>query len=203
MTIWAIVPVKPLRHGKSRLAGVLTEDQRTRLNRRLLEHTLTELSEIPEISSTLVISRDPAALSVARNLGARTLLEDHAPQLNTALNRAMAVAGAHAAHAILILPADLPLVESKDIRILINLGKNPPVVVIAPDRKKDGTNGLFISPVGLLDFSFGPGSFNRHCERARLAGATLKIANSPGLELDLDLPEDLEKLGGLDELKLP
>jgi len=202
MTIWAIVPVKPLRQGKSRLAGVLTEDQRTRLNRRLLEHTLTELSEIPEISSILVISRDPAALSVARNLGARTLLEDQAPQLNTALKRAAAVAGAHAAHATLILPADLPLIDSKDIRILIHLGKNPPVVVIAPDRRKDGTNGLFISPVGLIDFSFGPGSYDRHCERARIAGATLKIANSPGLELDLDLPEDLEMLGGLDELKL-
>jgi 2-phospho-L-lactate guanylyltransferase len=203
MTIWAIVPVKPLRHGKSRLAGVLNEDQRTRLNRRLLEHTLMVLSEIPEISSMLVISRDPAALSVARNLGARTLLEDQAPHLNTALNRATAVAAAHAAHGILILPADLPLIDSKDIRVLLNLGKNPPVVVIAPDHRKDGTNGLFISPVGLMDFSFGPGSYQRHCERARLAGATLKIANSPGLELDLDLPEDLEKLGGLDELKLP
>jgi 2-phospho-L-lactate guanylyltransferase len=203
MTIWAIVPVKPLRHGKSRLSGVLTEDQRTRLNRSLLEHTLTKISEISEISNTLVISRDPAALAVARNLGARTLLEDHAPQLNTALNRATAVAGAHAAHAILILPADLPRIESKDIRILLDLGKNPPVVVIAPDRRRDGTNGLFISPVGLMEFSFGAGSFKRHCDRARLAGAAVKIARSPGLELDLDLPEDLDLLGGLDELKLP
>ena len=38
MTIWAIVPVKPLRYGKSRLSGILSEDQRTQLNRRLLEH---------------------------------------------------------------------------------------------------------------------------------------------------------------------
>jgi 2-phospho-L-lactate/phosphoenolpyruvate guanylyltransferase len=195
MTIWAIVPVKALRYGKSRLAGVLTEDQRTILNRHLLEHILIELSEIPEISSTLVISRDLAALSVARNLGARTLLEDQAPQLNTALKCASAVAGALGAHGILILPTDLPLIDSKDIRILLKLGRNPPVVVIAPDRRKNGTNGLFISPVGVMDLSFGPGSFNLHCARARLAGATLKVANSPGLEFDLDLPEDLEKLG--------
>ncbi len=134
-------------------------------------------------------------MSVARNLGARILLEDHAPQLNTALNRASAVAGAHAVHGTLILPTDLPLIGSKDIRILLNLGMNPPVVVIAPDRRKNGTNGLFISPVGVMDLSFGPGSFNLYCERARLVGATLKIANSPGLEFDLDLPEDLEKLG--------
>ena len=43
MTIWAIVPVKPLRRGKSRLAGLLSEEQRTCLNRYLLEHTLTRL----------------------------------------------------------------------------------------------------------------------------------------------------------------
>jgi 2-phospho-L-lactate/phosphoenolpyruvate guanylyltransferase len=195
MNIWAIVPVKALRYGKSRLAGVLTEDQRTILNRRLLEHTLIEISEIPEINSTLVISRDPAALSIARKLGARTLLEGHAPQLNTALNCASAVAGAHGVQGILILPTDLPLINSKDISILLNLGKNPPVVVIAPDRRKNGTNGLFISPVGIMDLSFGPGSFNLHCERAKFAGAKLKIANSPGLEFDLDLPEDLEKIG--------
>ena len=203
MTIWAIVPVKPLRTGKSRLAGVLTEDQRTHLNRRLLEHTLSKISEIPEISSILVISRDPAALSVARNLGARTLLENHAPQLNTALSRGTAVAMAHAAHAILVLPADLPRIESADIRILMDLGKNPPVMVIAPDRRKDGTNGLFINPAGLMEFSFGPGSFKRHCDRARLAGGNVEIASSPGLELDLDLPEDLDLLGGIDEIKLP
>ena len=39
MTIWAIVPVKPLRRGKSRLAGALSEDERTHLNQLLLEHT--------------------------------------------------------------------------------------------------------------------------------------------------------------------
>ena len=46
MTLWAIVPVKPLRYGKSRLAGTLTEDQRTELNRALLQHTLETLSEL-------------------------------------------------------------------------------------------------------------------------------------------------------------
>ncbi len=29
MALWAIVPVKPLRRGKSRLAKVLTQDERT------------------------------------------------------------------------------------------------------------------------------------------------------------------------------
>lgn len=36
MSIWAILPVKPLRRGKSRLAGALTEEERAALNEELL-----------------------------------------------------------------------------------------------------------------------------------------------------------------------
>ncbi len=45
MTLWAIVPVKPLRRGKSKLAGTLSEDERAELNRILLEHTIQTLTE--------------------------------------------------------------------------------------------------------------------------------------------------------------
>ena len=54
MTLWAIVPVKPLRLGKSRLAEMLSEDERADLNRRLLVHTLTTLAAIPEIEGYVV-----------------------------------------------------------------------------------------------------------------------------------------------------
>ena len=40
MSLWAIVLVKPLKRGKSRLAGILTEEERTQLNQDLLERTL-------------------------------------------------------------------------------------------------------------------------------------------------------------------
>jgi 2-phospho-L-lactate guanylyltransferase len=57
MTYWAIVPVKPLRRAKSRLAGVLSDDERALLSQHLLQHTLGVLKEIPEIERTLVVSR--------------------------------------------------------------------------------------------------------------------------------------------------
>jgi len=202
MTIWAIVPVKPLRRGKSRLAGMLSEEQRTRLNRYLLEHTLTTLNEIPDIEHTLVVSRDPAALALTRSMGGRTVLEDGAPQFNTAIKRATIVAKAQGARAVLILPADLPLIRPSDLKALLRRGKKPPVVVIAPDRRLDGTNGLFVNPAGLIEYGYGPGSFQRHSQRAAEAGARLEVVNSDRLGLDLDLPEDLELVGGLEGLKL-
>jgi 2-phospho-L-lactate/phosphoenolpyruvate guanylyltransferase len=202
MTIWAIVPVKPLRRGKSRLAGLLTEDQRTKLNRYLLEHVLTTLKDIPQIEHTLVVSRDPAALALTREMGGRTVLEDGAPQFNTAIHRATIVARAQGAHAVLILPADLPLVQPRDIQHLVSLGKHPPVVVIAPDRRQDGTNGMYINPAGLIDYAYGPGSFHRHSELVRHCGASLEVLNLPNIALDLDLPEDLEAMGGMEKLGL-
>ena len=202
MTIWAIVPVKPLRIGKSRLSGVLSQDQRTQLNRRLLEHTLSTLSEIQDIDHILVISRDPAALAIARNQGARTLLEEGSPHLNTALDRATALAKARSAHAVLILPADLPRISAADVNAVLRRGKTPPVVVLAPDRREDGTNALFIHPAGLIEYGYGPGSYQRHRERAAAAGAKLTIVTRPALGLDLDLPEDLQLLDGLQELGL-
>jgi len=202
MTIWAIVPVKPLRRGKSRLAGMLSEDQRTRLNRYLLEHVLTILKEIPEIEHTLVVSRDPAALALTRDMGGRTVLEDGAPLFNTAIKRATIVAKAQGAHAVLVLPADLPLIKPADIKNILKRGKKTPVVVIAPDRRHDGTNGLFINPAGLIEYGYGPGSFHIHSERAIQAGATLVVIESRNISLDLDLPEDLEALGGLNKLGL-
>jgi 2-phospho-L-lactate/phosphoenolpyruvate guanylyltransferase len=192
MTLWAIVPVKPLRRGKSRLAGTLTEDERTELNQSLLKHTIETLSGLKEIEQVLVVSRDPHALTIARNHGARTVLEDGQPQLNTALKRATVVAQVYATRGVLVLPADLPLISPDDIRELINRAMDPPVVVIAPDRHQKGTNALLISPAGLIEYDFGENSFQRHCERVKKAGARLEIVNLPSLGLDLDLPEDLE-----------
>lgn len=201
MTLWAIVPVKPLRRGKSRLAGTLTEDERAELNQSLLKHTIETLSDLKEIEQVLVVSRDPHALTVARNHGARTVLEDGQPHLNTALKRATVVAQVYATRGVLVLPADLPLVSPQDIRELISRAVNPPVVVIAPDRHHKGTNALLISPSGLIEYDFGDNSFERHCERVRQAGARLEIVDLPTLGLDLDLPEDLEIVRELETSK--
>ena len=192
MALWAIVPVKPLRRGKSRLAGVLSPEERNDLNRRLLTHTLETLNAIPEIEQVLVISRDQAALSLAREHGARTVLENGAPELNVALARATIVVKNYATRGLLIVPADLPLISPEDVNAMLDIAGDPPVVVLAPDHRRQGTNALLVCPVGLIEYDFGPGSFQRHCERALQAGARLEILELPSLALDMDMPEDLE-----------
>ena len=202
MTLWAIVPVKPLRRGKSRLAGILSEDERTALNQDLLERTLKTLAGLKELDQVLVVSRDPHALTIARNHGAKTVQEDGQPHLNTALTRATVVAQVHATQGVLVLPADLPLLSTDDVLALIDRAIKPPVVVIAPDRHGRGTNALLMVPAGLIEYDFGENSFERHCQRALQAGARLEVVELPSLGLDLDLPEDLEMVRKLDGLKI-
>lgn len=196
MTVWAIVPVKPLRRGKSRLAEVLSQDERTDLNRRLLSHTLDTLAELPEIEHVLVVSRDQGVLALAREYGARTIQENGMPYLNKSLARATILARNYATRGVLIIPADLPLVTPEDIRAVLRKATDPPVVVIVPDRRREGTNALLVCPAGLIEYKFGPGSFQKHCEKARQAGARLEICELPSLALDMDLPEDLELISG-------
>ena len=194
MTIWAIVPVKPLRLGKSRLSGVLSDDERAVLNRKFLEQTLDILQNMPEVAQTLVVSRDPAALAIAREYSARTVLEDGNPNLNAALTRATLLARNYATRGVLVLPADLPLLSQADLADLLDHVRRAPCVVIAPDRHQDGTNALFMTLGGMIPYSFGPGSFQRHCEAAKNVGATLEIVQNLHIGLDLDTPADLQLL---------
>lgn len=194
MALWAIVPVKPLGRGKSRLAKVFTQEERVNLNRHMLSNTLMTLKQIPEIEHILVVSRDQAALSLAREVGARTVQENGNPNLNIALERATIVAKTYATRGVLIVPADLPLITSEDVYSMLYRVGDPPVVVVAPDRHRRGTNALLVCPAGLIEYQFGPDSFSRHCGLALSAGARLEICELPSLALDLDMPDDLSLL---------
>ena len=191
MIVWAIVPIKPLRHSKSRLSAVLSRDERARLSQRLLIDTLQVLRNESAIDRTLVVSRDSKALALARNFDARTVTERGHPELNQALQRATIVAQSYGVSAVFVLPADLPLLSQKDVkRLLKPLGEGP-LVVIAPDRKGRGTNALLVAPPGLIEYEFGADSFDQHVALARAAGARLEIVRLRNLGLDLDEPEDL------------
>jgi len=190
MSIWAIVPVKPFLRSKSRLSGVLTPQERAGLSREFLGHALDVLAQVAAITQILVVSRDPAALALAHSRRARTVTEAGAPDLNSALRRATQVTVASRAQGVLVLPTDLPFLTADDIGQLIATDGEGPQVAIAPDRRDDGTNALFVAPPGLLDYAFGEHSFDKHLELARAAGAHVRVCRLPGIALDVDGPED-------------
>jgi 2-phospho-L-lactate guanylyltransferase len=192
MGVWVVIPVKPLNQAKTRLAQVLTPQERQQLAENMLRHVLGVVQHIPQIMGTLVISRDNKALAISREYGARTVQESGAPELNSALMRATQVISRLNGSAILILPADLPLLQAEDVQAIIRMGEHEPSMVIATDQHHDGTNALFTRPPGLIDYAYGPGSFNRHVEKAHGVGAEVHVYQSDRLSLDIDMPADLK-----------
>jgi 2-phospho-L-lactate guanylyltransferase len=86
------------------------------------------------------------------------------------------------------------MITPEDVRSMLERAKDPPVVVVAPDRHRQGTNALLVCPVGFIEYDFGPDSFRSHCEMAERAGARLEIVDLPSIALDVDLPEDLDQV---------
>ncbi len=192
MSVWVIIPVKPLNRAKSRLADALTPEQRQQLAETMMRHVLEVVRRVPQVYGTLLISRDQRALAIARDYNARTVQESGQPELNTALTRATQVIAGWGGEAVLVLPADLPLITPDDITKMIALSEDVPSVVIATDQHRDGTNALLVRPPGALDYAFGVGSFARHVERAKAIGATIQEFKSERLALDIDVPADLD-----------
>ena len=65
-----------------------------------------------------------------------------------------------------------------------------------PDHHGSGTNALLLTPPDAIAPAFGAGSFARHAARGAAAGARVRVAQAPSLELDVDTPGDLAALRG-------
>ncbi len=194
MKRWIIVPVKRLSAAKSRLSKALPARQRRRLARMLLERTLTTLRRLKGIEGILVVSKDRVVPSIAGKYGAIHVREGQCDGLNRALARAADEAARRGAEAVMVLPADLPLLRTRDLAQAVRLARHSPFVVIAPDRAERGTNLLYLSPPGIIKFSFGERSFEKHTLSARRKKIRVSVLRNSALAQDIDRPEDLSIL---------
>lgn len=199
--ICIVIPVKPFRRAKSRLGPVMSKPIRAAVARALLARTLDVVTTCPAPHTACVISQDITALDMARRRGAGALVESESG-LNAALNQAREWASARGAQAVLVLPADLPLLTSGDIAAVLDLAREPRCVVIAPDARGEGTNALLLRPPHALHPAFGPQSFHEHCAQAETCQLALHIYRSPTIALDLDTPADWKQASMLDLLYL-
>lgn len=190
MGLWAVVPVKPLNQGKSRLSKTITPEDRRQLNLWLYLQTLRVLCETKEIDEVWIVSQDPEVLAMAKIWGARSFEEIGRMDLNAALEQVTRYAEERGVDQLLILPVDLPCLQKDDVSFFIRKAGKNAGVVIAPDRRLTGTNALMVNPPGCMVYQFGDDSFALHCQQARNKEMPLKICDLPSLKFDLDLPED-------------
>lgn len=187
----AVVPLNSLQRAKSRLGGVLSPDERMELMVSMLGRVLGALTESGAVEAIAVIS--PEAGAVALPAGVH-MMTQRRQGLNNLLEQGREWAYQQGADALMVVFADLPLLAPEDIARIAELGREEGTVVLAPDRRGQGTNVLLSHPVELASFAFGPYSFEKHQAEAREAGAQLEIYSSPGTSLDIDTPDDLAEM---------
>lgn len=194
MSVFAVVPVKDLWGTKSRLAPVLNPGARAGLTVYMMGRVVGALTGAG-VEQILVVSPDRVVLSQARERGARPLLQQ-SRGLNPALEEGRRRAMEEGASSLLVLPADLPLIEADDVRELLEEAGDGPSVVISPDGARSGTNALFLKPPDALPFAFGPGSFEAHLSSARERGLEVRVRENSHLAFDLDTVDDLARFKG-------
>ncbi len=191
--IVAVVPIRSLRNGKTRLAAVLSEDEREALLRRTAERVVAVARDSGVIDTVLVVSPDAEALAWAENLGPGVLVLPQpaaSPGLNGAIDAGRDWALAAGADALLSLFADLPLITPDDVGALAARSE---AAVLGPDRRGEGTNALLLRLAGAgagYRFAFGEGSLACHLTEAARLGLTATVVDAFGIGFDLDTPDD-------------
>jgi 2-phospho-L-lactate guanylyltransferase len=185
--------MRGIAQGKSRLAEALDPGARARLNRRLLERTLSVVCNwLGSSHRCIVISGCRQTLRIARRMNVLPLVEPRPrPGLDHAVSLAMRRAIRCGARAVLVLPSDLPCLSDEALDALADHATYGTIVVIVPDAAGTGTNAVLLKTRARFDFRYGADSRARHVEAARLRGWRHAILTHPDLALDIDVPRDL------------
>jgi len=190
----AIVPVKALEQAKRRLSPVLPDAARQQLVLAMLQDVLATLAGVASIDWAVVVTGDQRVSALAQSRGAGVLPEPGAAELNAAVASGIAYASSRGARRALVLPADVPLTTSGELRGLLNSRGAQSGITLAPSHDNNGTNGLVLVPPHAIAPCYGPGSYLRHLSQAMARRVDVNVVHLEGLARDIDTPADLANL---------
>ena len=183
------IPVKSLSGSKRRLSPVLSPLERGALTLAMLEDVLDAAVAVAGWE-TWVVSPDEAVLEIAIRRGVRALHEDK-PRLAGAIRQVEREAAGGGADALAVLLGDVALLTPEALSTaLCTLGP----VLVAPDRRAEGTNLLVRRPPRAIQARFGRFSMAKHREAAAAKGLPVATIDLPELAFDLDDPPDIATL---------
>jgi len=189
----AILPVKSFGRAKQRLDAAVGQPDRAELAAGMVGDVLAALSAVAGLDDLIVVTAEPRAADAARAEGAHVVDDPAETGQSDAAARGIAAAVARGAERVLLVPGDCPALDPAEVAALLD-GFRGAGVVIVPDRHGTGTNALRLTPPDAIAPAFGSGSFARHAALGAAAGATVRVAPAPSLELDVDTPGDLAAL---------
>jgi 2-phospho-L-lactate guanylyltransferase len=189
-----LLPVKDLRNAKKRLIGVLTQEERFGLAEAMLADAIRTLRGVLSAEKIFVITNYQPAMDAAEESGWEVLREELQISESDSVDAASRICEERGVRALLRLPLDLPLVQSRDVDELLTIECHPPALAIVPSRDGTGTNAMLRTPPAFFPSHFGNGSFAKHLAEAKAAGAQVFVRRNLRLEMDVDDESDLRAL---------
>lgn len=174
-----LIPIRSFDDAKSRLAEVLSPQDRVELSRWMAGRVVTAAGDLP----VRVVTDDIDVAAWARSIHAGVVAPG-VRGLNASVQSAASTAGDLGYTRILIAHADLPDADDLD-------AVDGPGFRIVADRHGDGSNVVSLPTGTDFRFAYGPGSLDRHRREAARVGLEITELPIAALAWDVDGPDDL------------
>jgi 2-phospho-L-lactate/phosphoenolpyruvate guanylyltransferase len=188
-----LIPVKNLSAAKQRLAAILDQPARTELAQTMLHDVVSAIAAWVRRPACALVTGDPFALELARRYDFEIIPDPSNPGETGAIEIATRLCVKRGVESTLVIPADIPLIQATELE-RIYAAAPPEGSVLAPAADGRGTNAAFRRPANLFPLRFGNDSFKPHLAAAQATGKACIVLQLPGIAVDVDNPEDLQRL---------
>ncbi|WP_292881750.1 2-phospho-L-lactate guanylyltransferase [Methanobrevibacter sp. UBA188] len=186
--IYAIIPVSKFKNAKTRLSPFLSEEEREKLLKVMLQDVTDALKRY--VDKIFIISRDEDVLTYAKSLKLDTILENENSNLNKALTQAMKFCKGKT-RKVIIVPSDIPLIGKTNIAMLIEASKSLDFIIVP--SKGGGTNMMIMKPMA-IHTHFEGFSYKEHVNAAERKKLNPQVHDSLFMALDVNTAEDLGEI---------
>ena len=186
--IYAIIPVTKFKNAKTRLSPFLSEEEREKLLKVMLQDVTETLKKY--VDKIFIISRDEDVLNYAEKLNLNTILENENSNLNKALTQAMKYCKGKVKK-IIIVPSDVPLIGKTNVKMLIDASKSLDFIIVP--AKGGGTNMIIMKPMA-IHTKFEGFSYKEHVKVAERKKLNPQVHDSFFMALDVNTAQDLGEI---------
>ncbi len=185
-----IIPIKKFDKSKTRLSPFLDIKERKELTELLILDTLEKTHKLKN-SQTIIVSGEIIKLTDKFN-DIVIINENNSNGVNNAIELANKFIENNEFSESIIIPIDLPLLSTKDLKDVIKFSKKfKKGICIVPSQRYDGTNILLRKPNLIIDTFYDNTSFYNHIKATTEKKKVVKICNIENLMIDLDTVEDI------------
>lgn len=195
MTFHAVIAARGGPDAKSRCRERLGEREREQLVEAMLGDMLEALAGSRLIDRIHVATPTASLARLAETWpGVSVIGEAPTRGLNGAFDAARRlIAADDPAAAVAFMPGDLPRLDRAELEMALADVREGRVGLV-PAAADGGTGAVLLTAGAEFPFSFGLDSFRRHHAAAASVGLEAHDVVAPSLSLDIDAPEDLDKL---------